>query len=68
MTHSLSRADCLPRTTSQSAPRTTLGTYMAVWKQRRELASMDVNRLKDLGISAEAAIKEAARPFWDLPL
>ncbi|MCF2904563.1 hypothetical protein L0666_06155 [Octadecabacter sp. CECT 8868] len=67
MTQSISRAECLPRTTSQPAPRTTLGTYMAVWKQRRELASMDVNRLKDLGISPRDAAKEATRPFWDLP-
>ncbi len=40
---------------------------LTVWAQRRALANLDDARLKDLGISPQAAAIEAARPFWDLP-
>lgn len=59
-THSL---ECVP---TKPALRPSIATYFTVWKQRRELASLDVNRLKDLGISPIDATKEAARPIWDL--
>ena len=39
----------------------------AVARQRRALAALDVSRLRDLGLSAEDARIEAARPFWDVP-
>jgi hypothetical protein len=42
-------------------------TAFTVWTQRRALAKLDDARLKDLGISPQAAAIEAARPFWDLP-
>ena len=42
-------------------------TVLTVWTQRRALANLDSTRLKDLGISPQAAIIEAGRPFWDLP-
>ena len=67
MTLSLSRTDritCSPRGHSQ---RVTLVTYLEIWKQRRALARLDINALKDLGISQNDARREAARPFWDLP-
>jgi len=38
-----------------------------VWKERRELANMDASRLRDIGISQNAATREATRPIWDLP-
>lgn len=50
-----------------SAPDFSLSTMLTVWKERRELARMDVSRLSDLGISPIEAATEAARPFWDLP-
>ena len=35
--------------------------------QRRQLARMDSARLADLGLTADQARMEAARPFWDVP-
>ncbi|PVA06862.1 DUF1127 domain-containing protein [Thalassorhabdomicrobium marinisediminis] len=43
-----------------------LATYLAVWKQRRVLADLDDDRLRDLGLTPAQAAREAARPFWDL--
>lgn len=40
---------------------------LAVWNQRRKLASLDEVRLADLGLSREEALAEANRPFWDVP-
>lgn len=39
----------------------------AVARQRRQLAALDDERLADLGLSADQARTEAARPFWDAP-
>lgn len=36
-------------------------------KQRRRLLTLDKMALKDLGLSPHDALKEAARPFWDVP-
>ena len=54
---------------SRSTSRRTFGPaqYLAVWRQRRVLARLDDNVLKDIGISRAEAEAEAARPFWDLP-
>ena len=64
MTLALSR----PRTPS-TGPRgfRTVSRYIDVWRQRRELARLSPAMLKDLGIQSNEALKEAARPFWDLP-
>lgn len=50
--------------------RTPAKTVLAMWtvhQERRALAKMDPNRLKDIGISQREAATEVARPFWDLP-
>ncbi len=39
------------------------GTY----RQRRALARLNDAQLRDIGITAEAALSEAARPIWDIP-
>ncbi|MCA2014056.1 hypothetical protein [Pararhodobacter sp. CCB-MM2] len=39
----------------------------AIARQRRDLAALDTHRLFDLGLDAQAAQREAARPFWDAP-
>ena len=51
-----------------------LGTLMkwlrrayGVSRQRRELATLSNAALRDMGLSREAALREAAKPFWDLP-
>ena len=36
-------------------------------KQRRDLAALAPHQLQDIGLSAEQARIEAARPLWDAP-
>ena len=40
--------------------------WMSVFAERRRLASLDADRLADIGVSEGAAASEAARPFWDV--
>lgn len=40
---------------------------IGLWRQRRALASLDPERLDDVGITPGAARAEASRPFWDVP-
>ncbi|MBN9671291.1 DUF1127 domain-containing protein [Roseibium aggregatum] len=43
---------------------------LAVWSRtrqtRRQLSDLSDAALKDLGLSREAALQEATRPFWDI--
>lgn len=36
-------------------------------RQRAVLATLDDARLRDLGLSRAAALREASRPIWDVP-
>ncbi len=47
--------------------KTGLLNVLAVWKERQALKSMSDSELSDIGITRTMAMKEAARPFWDLP-
>lgn len=42
-------------------------TALRVQAERKALRQLDVFRLADIGLSAEAAAREAARPLWDAP-
>lgn len=42
-------------------------TLNAIWRERRALAAMEAHRLKDLGLSRDAAEIEAKRTAWDAP-
>ena len=44
-----------------------LATWIAVARERSQLARMDTHMLRDMGIDPADAAREAARPFWDLP-
>lgn len=44
-----------------------LSILAAVTRQRRALARLDAHQLADLGLSPEAAQREANRPIWDVP-
>lgn len=61
----LSLNTCIP------CPRTSLWTRLSAWRalgrQRRDLAKLDAQQLCDIGISAQQAKTEAARPVWDAP-
>ncbi len=52
-------------------PRVRLALPVAEWiavaRERAALARLSPAQRADMGIDAEAARAEAARPFWDLP-
>lgn len=56
---------------SRPAPRggllSRISTWMRVAEERRALANLPADRLKDIGMSEHAAAMEIARPFWDAP-
>ncbi len=41
--------------------------YLALYRQRKALAALEADQLRDLGLTREMAQKEANRPFWDAP-
>ncbi len=43
------------------------GKWIAVARERSRLGRLTTEQLRDMGIDMEAARREAARPFWDLP-
>ncbi|MEM7422838.1 MAG: hypothetical protein AAF334_03890 [Pseudomonadota bacterium] len=45
----------------------TLATALTVWRERRALEVLDKDLLRDIGLTAEQARREAGRPIWDLP-
>jgi uncharacterized protein YjiS (DUF1127 family) len=49
------------------ASRVSFMGYLDLYRQRRTLASLDDNMLKDLGITRYQAMVEADRPIWDTP-
>ncbi len=67
MTFTLNSAHAQTSRSRGTARLPSITTAFTVWTQRRALANLDDARLKDLGISPQAATIEAARPFWDLP-
>lgn len=44
-----------------------LHTLVDLWKSRRALARLDQSALNDIGIDAAHALKESAKPVWDVP-
>ncbi|MEX0286106.1 MAG: DUF1127 domain-containing protein [Paracoccaceae bacterium] len=47
--------------------RPTLLQLMSIWKQRRQLRTMDERALNDIGLSRQEALMESRRPLWDVP-
>ncbi len=56
-------------TFAQSAANLLKGLRLALtaYEQRRVLSRMDAFMLADIGLTADEAAIEAARPFWDVP-
>lgn len=44
-----------------------LDLALAAHAQRRALASLDAQRLNDLGLTPADVARECARPVWDVP-
>jgi uncharacterized protein YjiS (DUF1127 family) len=51
--------------TAQQGLAQRLLSAIARQQQRKALALLDQHQLADIGISREAAVKEAAKPFWE---
>jgi uncharacterized protein YjiS (DUF1127 family) len=47
--------------------RVTLRDLLALHRQRSRLVALDPHLLRDIGISADEAQREAARAPWDAP-
>ncbi|MBS7661102.1 DUF1127 domain-containing protein [Pseudomonas lalucatii] len=45
-----------------------LGRWRQLARQRRQLATLNEEALKDLGLSRADVLQESERPFWDDPL
>lgn len=45
----------------------TLVTRLALWRSRRDLAQLDARALDDIGVTHEAAEREARLGIWDVP-
>ncbi|SEL07754.1 Uncharacterized conserved protein YjiS, DUF1127 family [Roseovarius azorensis] len=48
-------------------PVASLREMLAVRRQRLTLRELDDRALADIGLTRQAALTEARRPFWDLP-
>jgi uncharacterized protein YjiS (DUF1127 family) len=44
-----------------------LGQWIRVSRERRRLAGLNEQQLRDIGIDAATAADETSRPFWDVP-
>lgn len=44
------------------------GQMVALRRQRRALAKLDVVQLRDIGVGRAEAQAEAMRPAWDVPI
>ena len=63
-------ADIFARPETVAPTRTarfSLSQALAVWRSRRALARLDARALKDIGLSADRAAREASKPVWDVP-
>ena len=44
-----------------------MATVYATWRQRQALSTLEAHMLDDIGVTDAMAVKEVARPFWDIP-
>jgi uncharacterized protein YjiS (DUF1127 family) len=44
-----------------------IATALELRRQRRHLAQLDALQLRDIGLTADAAMAESRRPVWDAP-
>ena len=56
---------------TSSAPKTrkpiSVFAFLALARQRRQLAKLDDRLLSDIGVNKNTAMAEATRPIWDVP-
>ncbi|MGB7241885.1 MAG: DUF1127 domain-containing protein [Sulfitobacter sp.] len=51
----------------KAGPRLPFFQLIAFWRSRNSLANLDARALDDIGVSRAEALKEARKPFWDVP-
>lgn len=44
-----------------------LSRLMDLWRSRQALSRLDDAALRDIGLAAKEAHREASRPVWDVP-
>ncbi|HET7410470.1 MAG TPA: DUF1127 domain-containing protein [Paracoccaceae bacterium] len=44
-----------------------IGRWIGIARERRHLSELSDHALRDIGVTREQAIREAARPFWNVP-
>lgn len=58
-------------TRSRACPHTrrraSILDLLALFRQRRKLATLDAAALRDMGLTKREALDEAKRPAWDVP-
>ncbi len=47
--------------------KTSFAGFLGLARQRRQLRDLDTRMLEDIGLTYDAAMAEAKRPFWDVP-
>lgn len=57
----------ISRRTRSIPVRGLVRTILTLGKARRDLARLDPEQLRDIGVSPAEARREAARPAWDVP-
>ncbi|MEM8791536.1 MAG: DUF1127 domain-containing protein [Pseudomonadota bacterium] len=53
--------------TGYRMPLVSIFDVLGVMSERRRLAQLSDRELEDIGLDRAAALREAGRPFWDLP-
>ncbi|MBR2655663.1 MAG: DUF1127 domain-containing protein [Loktanella sp.] len=65
------QSQCPPAALSRSPARTRLLALVwqafALARQRRALRNLAPEQLRDIGLTAQQAADEAAKPVWDVP-
>lgn len=59
-----------PVQNTRFAPKAPLGHLLsldAIYRQRRDLESLDARMLSDIGVTQAEAKAEASRKLWDVP-
>jgi len=69
MTHTIIKRDFIPSIPTPKSLIAKASGILALWYDRHcercQLAEMSADRLSDIGVTAEAARKEAAKRFWE---
>ena len=58
------RSACPPKTPSIGHR---IGTFLAIARQRRELAALDPHMLDDIGVTRSEAVTESRKALWNAP-